>query len=373
MNCRLCSGKTFPFLDLGMQPLANKYPKADEFEKEKFFHMIVEFCEECTNIQMRDIISREIMFEDYYYLSSVNKGLVRHFEKLAKELQGFVVDIGSNDGILLKPLKEQGTKFLGIDPSINVSKMANDMGLETLVGFFDVPMAKRVVSEYGKADVAVASSIFTHVEDPHEFIEGLKVLLDEQGKALIEVEYSLNIIKNVQFERFYFDRPYYYSVTSLAKLFEQHGMVLTDVEDIEPHGGSIRVIVKNSGEQSEAVKNHIEQEQHILNAPYLGNFQEQVVDWMDSFKKKIVGDIAGYSCPARVSTITNYGRIDSTMIPFIVDDSPLKQGRFSPGMHIPIVSSDMLKDKPGSLLVFAYEYLDDIKQKTGNQYNYITP
>ena len=139
MKCKLCNAETITFLDLGRQPLANKYPKRDEFEGEEFFPLEVLFCPECKNVQLGKIISRERMFEDYYYLSSVNKGLVKHFEELAEELKNsqFVVDIGSNDGILLKPLKEFGVKCIGVDPSVNVGKIANDAGLTTIISFFN--------------------------------------------------------------------------------------------------------------------------------------------------------------------------------------------------------------------------------------------
>ncbi len=140
MKCQLCNhSEIVEFLNLGQQPLANKYPTTDQFKSEEFFPLAMFFCPACKNVQLGTIISRERMFEDYYYLSSVNAGLVRHFERLAKKLSKarFVVDIGSNDGILLKPLKEAGVKALGVDPSINVSKIANEQGLETLCAFFD--------------------------------------------------------------------------------------------------------------------------------------------------------------------------------------------------------------------------------------------
>src|SRR5947207_2092155 len=146
MKCDLClSNKATLVLDLGKQPLANKYPKGDkDFKKEDFFPLTVFFCTNCKNVQLGTMVSRERMFEDYYYLSSVNPGLVRHFEALAEKLRGaeFLVDIGSNDGILLKPLKALGVKAIGVDPSINVGKIANDAGLETIVAFFDAPTAK---------------------------------------------------------------------------------------------------------------------------------------------------------------------------------------------------------------------------------------
>src|SRR3989344_8609124 len=247
-GCLLCrQNTTVEFLNLRSQPLANKYPREADFASEDFVPLQVMFCTNCKNVQLSNLVSRSRMFEDYYYLSSVNPGLVRHFNALAEKIKTaqFVVDIGSNDGILLKPLKDLGIKALGVDPSINVSKIANDAGLPTITAFFDIPTAEQIKANWGQPDVVVASSIFTHLEDPHQFIDAVKILMTDSGSFIIEVEYIGNILKDIQFERFYLDRMFYYSLTSLRDLCALHDMVITDVEEIEPHGGSLRVTIKN--------------------------------------------------------------------------------------------------------------------------------
>jgi SAM-dependent methyltransferase len=387
MKCNLCLKETaIEFLNLGNQPLANKYPASKEqFSQEDFFPLAVFFCTTCKNVQLGTIVSRERMFEDYYYLSSVNPGLVRHFEALAQDMVSskFVVDIGSNDGILLKPLKERGVKALGVDPSVNVGKIANDAGLETIVAFFDVATARNIVNRYGKPDVIVASSIFTHLDDPHQFIEAVKVLMAEDGRFIIEVEYIGNIISKVQFERFYLDRIFYYSLTSLKFLFESHGMFVTDVEEIEPHGGSLRITVNNvdsAGSVSGSVTAWLQKEQDELTLDKLKDFRSTVDTQLAAFReilteyKKNGLRVAGYGAPARLTTITNYGKIGTDLVEFVVDDSPLKMNKYSPGMHVPIVSRHYLDDHtPDILIVFAYEYLDDIREKTDNRYRYLLP
>jgi methylation protein EvaC len=386
MNCFLCKSSLVEFLDLGQQPLANKYPASEEhFKKEDFFPLTVLFCPECKNVQLGTIVDRSRMFEDYYYLSSVNLGLVRHFEAWAQKMIGskFLVDIGSNDGIFLKPLKALGIKALGVDPSINVGKIANDAGLETLVSFFDEPTALKIKKEYGAPDVVVASSIFTHLEDPHTFIDDVKKMMDKDGRFIIEVEYIGSIIKKVDFERFYLDRVFYYSLTSLSYLFKQHGMEVVDVEQIEPHGGSLRVTACNAESflaPSENVKQLLAEEQKTLTALELGKFKDKVEANIKALQQKLSDyksagvKIAGYGAPARVATICNYGKIGPELIDFIVDDSPLKAGKFSPGTHIPIVSKSVLEEKkPGLLVVFAHEYFDDIKKKTNGAYKYLIP
>ena len=383
--CSLCQGQSLhKFLDLGHQPLANKYPKPSAFKDEKFFPLEVFFCEECKNVQLGEMVPRSIMFEDYYYLSSVNGGLVRHFEALAEELKAarFVVDVGSNDGVLLRPLKSLGVRAMGVEPSVNVSKLANDEGLETLCAFFDETSARRVLDSHGAADVIVASSVFTHLDAPDDFIRAAEILLAGDGKLVIEVEYILNMINQVQFERFYLDRIFYYSISSMKALFAKHGMVITGVEPVAQHGGSLRFTLMRAAAGTEApeLQDLIETELQVLNTAALTDFGQRCRDlteklvaglkrWRDEGVK-----VAGYGAPARLSTITNFGGIDSELLPFTVDDSPLKQGRTSPGAHIPVVAASELEAfRPDVLVVFAYEYIDDIRKKTGNLYDYYMP
>lgn len=386
MKCDLCGdGDPVEFLNLGNQPLANKYPVEAQFASEDFFPLKVYFCAHCKNVQLGTVVSRARMFEDYYYLSSVNQGLVRHFEKLADKLRTarFVVDVGSNDGILLKPLKKRGVKALGIEPSVNVSKIANDEGLTTICAFFDQASAAAVEREHGKADVVVASSVFTHLEDPHQFIEAAKALLSDDGRLIIEVEYIGNIVRQTQFERFYLDRIFYYSLTSLKHLFESHGMAIVDVENIEPHGGSLQVSIQHKAHAVAATPNvaaQLKEEAETLTIPKLKAFRVEVDKQLGAFRKLLEDyksanlKVAGYGAPARVSTICNYGRIGPSLIEFTVDDSPLKQNKFTPGTHIPIVPKGHLDEhSPDVVVVFAYEYFDDIRKKTGEGYRYVLP
>src|SRR3989344_4357538 len=387
MQCGLClSKKPFEFLDLGRQPMANKYPKRGAFKSEEFFRVKVFFCPNCKNIQLGTLVARDTMFKDYYYLSSVNRGLVRHYAAFArKKLNNahFVVDVGSNDGISLKPLKEMGIKSLGVEPSINVSKVANDAGYETLTAFFDTKSAAKIQKEYGRPDVITGLSMFSHLQDPHKFIEDVKSLLTDDGRFIVEVEYNFTILKKMTFERFYLDRIFYFSVTSFEKLFRQHGMYLSDVEITDVHGGSLRVTAQKKGfgtNPTARVKRLIAQEERNLTPQKMRKFSKDAQAQIIALKKKIESykkkglKVAGYGSPARVATLTNFGGIGPELIDFIVDDSPLKQNRFTPGMHMPIVPNEHLKkDRPDVLVVFAYEYLDDIRKKLSGKYRYLLP
>ena len=250
MKCKICnSNKISEVLDLGKQPLANKYPKNfTQIKNEKKFSLKILFCTFCKSAQIKKIVDRNLLFEDYYYLSSVNKKLRQHFENFSKKLTkyNFIVDIGSNDGILLKPLKKLKLNAIGIDPSINVGKIANDQGLKTYIGFFDKPIIKKILKNYTKPDLIVASSVVTHLDNPKKFAKNIKYFLKTGGDVIIEIEYLQNFIKNLEFERFYFDRPFYYSANSINVMFKNVGMSLYDIEKIQAHGGSLRCYIKNS-------------------------------------------------------------------------------------------------------------------------------
>lgn len=386
MRCNLCYEKKLEvFLDLGSQPMANKYPKKEEFDTEEFSNVKVLFCPDCKNMQLDTLISRETMFEDYYYLSSVNASLVKHYEAFAHSLRGskFVVDVGSNDGISLKPLKEIGVRALGVEPSINVSKIANDAGYETMTAFLDKESVAAIVKDYGKADVVTGLSMFSHLQDPHQFIEDIKDLMTDDGRLIVEVEYNVAILKKMAFERFYLDRIFYFSVTSFEKLFKLHDMYVSNVDITTAHGGSLRVTAQKKGYGKEAspnVKAIIEFESKELTSSQVESFGKEanthivnLMKLLQQYKNEGL-KVAGYGCPARVSTITNFGTIGPDLISFIVDDSPLKQGRYSPGRHIPIVTNDFLKkNRPDILIIFAYDYFEQIRKKLKGDYRYVLP
>jgi len=378
MICPVCNSfKMEALVNLGNQPLANKYPKKSDFKDEFFAQMTIYWCSKCLFSHLPCSAPREKFFTDYYYLSSVNKELVDHFNNLAHSISkykpSFVLDVGSNDGVLLRPLKELGIKCLGVDPSKNVGAIANKNGLNTEIGFFDYPMAKTIKKKYGFFDFIVASSVFTHLESPREFMRACDEILTKDGKILIEVEYPISIFESFGFERFYFDRPSYYSLHSFQTLALEFNFAVADAAKIAPHGGSIQIVLQRAeskeNQATEAVKS-------ILNEEISSLSNQIIIDSFDSFNSEIcklkegintfkndAKKIIAYGCPARFSTITNYGGIDSSYLNFVIDDSPLKQDSFSPGQHIPIKSADYDEEDTDIYIVFAYEYIDSIKKK----------
>jgi methylation protein EvaC len=375
MKCKICdSSKTSEVLDLGKQPLANKYPKdMRQIKNEKKFNLKILFCQYCKSAQIKKIVNRNLLFEDYYYLSSVNKKLRKHFENFSKKLTKykFIVDIGSNDGILLKPLRKLKLNAIGIDPSKNVGKIANDQGLKTYIGFFDKPIIKKILNNYTKPDLIVASSVVTHLDDPKKFAKNIKYFLKTGGDVIVEIEYLQNFLKNLEFERFYFDRPFYYSASSINIMFRKVGMSLYDIEKIKAHGGSLRCYIKNSlnYKKTKRCKKILNDELKKLNLNEFKLFKKKITKEAKIFKEKLLSlknegaFIIGYGAPARVSTITNFANVDSDLIQYIIDDSTLKQHRYSPGKHIRILpKKNNINTKIKTVIVFAYEYFDDIKK-----------
>ena len=376
MKCRICkSNKNYEVFNLKKQPLANKYPKnKKEIIKEKKYKLSVYFCEECKTAQIKNIISRKLMFKEYFYLSSINKGLRDHFFKLAKKLKkfNFVVDIGSNDGILLDPLKKNNVKAVGIDPSINVGKIANDKGLLTYIGFFEKKIIDKILKNNQKPDAIVASSVITHLEKPLEFVKNVKSFLQEDGTLILEIEYLHHFLENLEYERFYFDRPFYYSATSIFYMFKKYDMCLYDIELINIHGSSLRLFIKNSNSaaMTNRCKKILAKENRKLNLSNLKKLNTQIIREANLLKNTLIklknnnNKIIGYGSPARVSTITNFSKINSSLIDYIIDDSPIKQNKFTPGSHIRILpKKNNINKNINIVVVFAYEYFKDIKKK----------
>ena len=379
--CPICNKSTFTdLLSLGKQPLANKYPKnSKEIRAEKKYNLNLKICSHCHFIRIKKIISRELMFEEYFYLSSVNESLKNHFEKLALKIKNkykkkiFVLDIGSNDGVLLAPLKKNKIKCLGVDPSINVSKIANKNQLETLVGFFDSKMVDKILNNYSKPNIIVASSIFTHVENPFKFIKNVKRVLSYDGVFILEIEYVANFFENIEFERFYFDRPNYYSITSIDEICKRENLYISNVEKISTHGGSIRIYIKNIKTDSKKLINLLNYENKFFKknnlTMYFKKFKSEINNLLENLKlyKKNKMEVIGYGSPARLSTITNFANIKKNLISYIVEDNQLKQNRNTPGMHIPIIKEIINNKNKKIIIVFAYDYFQAIKKKVNSK------
>ena len=369
-KCSFCNYEAFTkLIDLGKQPFANKYPKKEQFKNEIRTNLTILICQNCFSAKTESIASRNVMFEEYFYLSSVNNELVKHFNELSNMIpeNSKVLDIGSNDGILLRPLIKKKIKALGIDPSVNVGKIANDDGLPTIIGFFDDQNTQLIYEKYGKFDYIIASSIFTHVISPDDFIKNLKKILKIDGTFILEIEYIKNILSGLEFERFYFDRPFYYSILGVKELFSKHNLFINKIEEITPHGGSLRFFISFKKENEEIINHYISKEKNYFKELLKDNFQIKSLNEAKNLKnfliemKKLKKKSIAFGCPARFATITNFIDITPDLLPYVIDDNPIKQNKFSPGKHIPIKDRGFIFTyKPDLIIVFAYEYFDSI-------------
>ena len=393
MNCRSCNKEEFlGFISLNKQPPANAFLKEDDFQKEISYSLDVTCCKNCLLVQLTDesYIPRDKLFLDYAYASSISGGLRKHFTDLAVKIKSefnpkLVIDIGSNDGVLLKPLLELGCESVGVEPAGNLAKQANDKGLETICSYFDKYTVDKIISEKRKADIVVASNVFAHLDEYHEIIENVKSLLSEDGTYIIEVQYFADMINDMTFDNIYHEHVMYYTIHSLINLFNKHEMNVYRVEKIPTHGGSIRVYISEEIEIQQSViglineerKNGIDKLQTMkkFNDKLQNNINEirELFERLNKENKRIFG----YGAPAKSSTMINSIGLTNENIELIIEDSPLKQGLFTPGSHIPIIGPEILeKETPDYLMIFAWNYADEIIKKVEEKYSkmkYIIP
>jgi SAM-dependent methyltransferase len=382
-TCRACGGeKLAKFLDLGDQPMANAFLSPAQFKDEKKYPLDVFFCESCAFVQLGVVVDPKELFGEYLYVSSTSPVFVKHFDDFAGSvvprfgLEGeLAVDIGSNDGILLRPLKSRGVRVLGIDPAENIATQATKSGIETLPRFFNESVGKEVADKYDKAKLMTATNVFAHIDDLDSVMEGVKNLLKDDGVFVIEAPYLAVFLEKKLFDTVYHEHLSYLAVEPLIGFFEKHGMKIFDVQDVSSHGGSMRVFVERENgpyavEPSVPEHVRLEKERGLQSFAVYEKFAEEVEEnkrELVSLLENLKSDgkkIAGYGAPAKGNTLLHYMGIDSKILDYIVDDSPPKQGLFTPGTHIPVVSSAKLSEAPPDyLFILAWNFAESIMKK----------
>ena len=264
-SCRVCKKKRLAkVLTLGPTPLANAFLTKEQVDQpELYFPLDVYFCQACSMLQLGHVVSPEILFKDYVYISSTSPVFVKHFQDFASDIyrrfffnsQPLVIDIGSNDGILLTPFKKAGARVLGIEPAKKIADFAKKNGIPTLSNFFTVKLARKIVKKYGRADVITATNVFAHIDDLDEVITGLKILLKDDGIFIIEAPYLIDFLKKRYFDLVYHEHLSYWSVRTLITIFQRFGMVVFDAQKVSVHGGSIRIFIKNRDGFHKTTKN----------------------------------------------------------------------------------------------------------------------
>ncbi len=382
VNCRLCnSSDLISVLKLASTPPANAFVTEEErIKKQKKYPLELFFCNNCNHLQLTDVVDPRELFSNYVYVSGTSSVFVDHFKNYAKtiikdhspDLNKYVLDIGSNDGTLLKFFKEMGYKVIGVDPAEEISKKANQDGIFTINGFFTLEMAEKIKDKYSYASLITANNVFAHCDDLSGITDAVSNLLAPEGLFVFEVSYLVDVYQKTLFDTIYHEHLSYHSVTPLIKFFESKRMTLIDVIKVNTHGGSIRCVVKNSTENAEVKKSvetfvNLEKSLAFHESSTFIKFSNKIEERkkeLCDLLKKIKADkksIAGFGAPAKATTLMYEFGLNNDILDFIVDDSPLKQGLFSPGLHIPVFSSSQLETlKPDYLLILAWNFADSI-------------
>jgi nucleoside-diphosphate-sugar epimerase len=377
-DCRSCGNiKLKRVVSLGYHPLANNLLNKKN-EKCQFYPLEMNYCEKCHNCQLSVSVDPKKMFSNYLYTSSTTKSFREHFTNAAKKYikdfklkpkKSYIIDIGSNDGVALKPFKDLKFKnILGIEPAKNLAKLANNKKIQTFNGFLDNKILKKIK---GNADIILASNVFAHSDKLKEMAETMLKLLSKNGKIIIEIQYLLNTLQDLTFDNIYHEHYNYWSLTSLIYFFNQFDARIFRAEKINTHGGSLRVYIsKDKKTKIEKNVTALQKEEENFGIKRLKTYQkfgESVYQIKKNVTsnikklKKINKRIVGFGSPAKATTALNFFGL-SNEIDFIVEDNKLKQGKFVPGVGIPIKNKSYIKDKNTTILVLAWNYFNEIKK-----------
>lgn len=384
-SCRLCGGRDLTrVLALTPTPPANAFVSADRKDAiQPCYPLDVYFCEGCAHVQLLDVVDATVLFEDYPYVSGTSPVFVKHFEdyadavlrRFAPRPGALVVDVGSNDGTLLRAFKARGATVLGIDPAKEIARRANEAGIETWAEFFTPALAARIRAERGAAAVVTANNVFAHADDLAGLRDGIRDLLEPGGVFVFEVSYLVDVIEKTLFDTIYHEHLAYHSIKPLGRFFAAGGMDLFTVERVDVHGGSIRGMAQATGgphadDGSVATLTALEEERGLDRARTFRGFGDRIQRLGRDLKRllaEIKADgksIAGFGAPAKATTLMYHFGIGPEVVDFIVDDSPLKQGLFTPGQHIPVLPAAALyQRRPDYVIVLAWNFAGSIMAK----------
>ena len=384
-TCRLCNQTNLKLaFSLEPTPPANAFvDKQKTTINQDCYPLDIFFCEDCNHVQLLDVVDSSILFEDYVYVSGTSPVFVKHFEEYANFLinnylenkKSLVIDIGSNDGTLLHFFKENGNKILGIDPAKEISSKANSNSIETLNSFFSFELSKSIRKKYGTAEIITANNVFAHVNDMKDLINGIKNLLSPNGVFVFEVSYLVDVIQKNLFDTIYHEHISYHSVIPLIKFFNDNEMELIEVIRVDSHGGSLRGIAQmkdglrkigDSVKQCITLEKEIGIDQFETYVKFFQNINKEKNE-LQKLLQKLKNDkksIVGFGAPAKATTFLYHFAIKPEVIDYIIDDSPLKQGLFTPGMHIPVYSSEKLYEKnPDYVIILAWNFAESIMKR----------
>jgi methylation protein EvaC len=383
-QCRVCGTKIDSFMSFGRMPIANGFLTASEVADEYFFELAPAVCEQCGMFQIVEQPDPGKMFHEHYaFYSSTSRYMQRHFESFANAIidgvlkdraDPFVVELGSNDGIMLRHFHERGMRHLGIEPSANVADVAHGRGINTISEFFGPKLADDIVAKYGRADAILAANVMCHIPDLPGVAVGVRRLLKPDGVFVFEDPYLGDMIAKTSYDQIYDEHVFIFSATSVKRAFAAYGLDLVDVFPQITHGGSMRYKFAPTGSRpvSPRVEAHLakEQAQGLDRSETYRQFRKnceqsrtllmQTLDDLRSKGKRVVG----YGATSKSTTVTNYCGITPAHVEFISDTTPIKQGKLSPGVHIPVKPYDEFTRKyPDCALLFAWNHATEIREK----------
>ena len=390
MKCRSCGSESLAeFVNLGRTPPANNLINKEKLHQpDEWFPLLINVCEQCFLVQTQDFIApSDIFTPDYVYFSSYSSSWTQHAEKFVTEAidklnlkqDSFVVEIASNDGYLLQFVKKNGLRCLGIEPADETAAVAVSKGIDVLNDFFSYEVGLKVSNHYGKADLIVANNVLAHVAEPLNLLRGIHVLLKKTGVASIEFHSIKELMKRMSIDTIYHEHFSYYSLTSFKKLVEITGLKVVDVEEIETHGGSLRVLVARDDSRNDVTKSvnrllAIEKSMGLKKIETYKRFANDVskikTECLNFLSKaKAEGyKVVGYGAAAKCSTILNYVGISKDYIPFIADKSSQKVGKHIPGCRIPIVDVKTLVEfEPDYVIIFPWNIKEEIIAELKNK------
>ena len=387
-SCRVCGCSDLShYLDLGMMPLANNLAASTDAAKAmRRFPMQVQYCPDCSLSQLTVVIDPREMFSNYAYRSSISQAYLVHCRAMAKSLNGslglgaddLVVDIAGNDGALLAVFKEElGVRVVNVDPAENLAAIAEAAGVTTITSFWGTTAAERIVRDYGRPSLITATNVFAHVDDVRGFVAAAKDCLREDGALMLEFPYGVDFIEHREFDTIYFEHLSYLLLEPVRRLAESLGMSVFDVQKQDIHGGTIRVFIGNDGEHeilpsvSEFIANEKNEGYHdaAIYEAWNKEVDALIADLVSQITalKKGGFKVAAFAASAKGNTLLNACRFDSDTVDYIVDDTPEKIGRFSPGTGIPIVDRTVLaNDPPDYLVILAWNFAKEIIASTAD-------
>ncbi len=387
MQCRFCKTElSNVFIDLGNSPASNSFLTAAQLnETEVFYPLKVYTCQQCFLVQVDEYKKSDAIFDsNYVYFSSYSTSWLQHakaYTEMMTDRFGYhpnslIIEVASNDGYLLQYFHQNGIPVLGIEPTANTAEAAKTKGVNSVVDFFGVRLAKELVAKNIKADLLLGNNVLAHVPDILDFVGGMKIILKETGVVTMEFPHLMQLVDNNQFDTIYHEHFSYLSFHTVKLLFESQGLQLFDVEEIPTHGGSLRIFAKHNNDGTKIISENVaillkkEADKGLTGLSYYNNFQEKAlkvkIDLLEFLisQKRAGKKVAAYGAAAKGNTMLNYCGVKADLIDFVVDANPHKQNKFLPASHIPVMNEQCLKNNaPDFVIIFPWNLTDEITKQ----------